>query len=82
MRPPYCKICRKRFPPKEGGLVSFQLSENDKIKTEKFKQPGFVGHPPGREWFCGAHFDFAKAYSHLTLREAVLKIKDMLSEEE
>ena len=43
--------------------------------NKKFKQPGFVGHPRGLAWFCDKHYQLAKKYAHLTLKEAVEKIK-------
>ena len=78
MRPPICAICRKDFRKdiSSGGSVSFKLSEANKLYNEKFKQRGFVGHRAGLEWFCGAHLVFAKQYSHLTWKEAYLKIKE------
>lgn len=83
MRPPRCVVCKKGFRgrPEEGGLLSFKLSEKDKSYNERFKQPGFVGHPRGKDWFCGKHYEKAKTYRHLTLSEAIQQLKDSDEEE-
>ncbi|MBN2890738.1 MAG: hypothetical protein JXL97_02635 [Bacteroidales bacterium] len=69
MRPPICAICDKDFYD-EGGMVQFALTEKDKENLKRFEEPGFVGHPPGLEWFCEEHIKEAKSLSHLTLPEA------------
>jgi len=51
MRPPICAVCHKRFS-EGGGLLSFTLTDEEKEEKKRFDQPGFVGHPPGLEWFC------------------------------
>lgn len=58
----------------KGGLISFALTESDKKWKKKAEQPGFIGHPPWKEWFCEVHYEIAKKYSHLTLPEAMGEI--------
>jgi hypothetical protein len=61
MKPPICEICNQRFVPPEGGLVTFVPTDEDKKILEKFKKPGYIGHPPNKLWFCALHYDAAKA---------------------
>jgi len=78
MKPPICEICHSRnFSNSESsGLIQFALSKDDKEFNQRFKQPGFVGHPRGLAWFCEKHYQLAKIYTHLTLKEAIEKIKE------
>lgn len=39
------------------------------------KEKGWVGHPPYAEWFCGEHFEKAKALENLTIDNALKKLK-------
>ncbi len=75
MRPPICAVCNKRFS-EGGGLIQFKLSETDKERKKLFDQPGFVGHPPGLEWFCSEHINEAKKLKHLTLPEAMKILRE------
>ncbi|MFK8102851.1 MAG: hypothetical protein AB8G15_10015 [Saprospiraceae bacterium] len=77
MRPPICAICRKDFRHnmKGGGSVRFERSAEEKARWEALNKPGYVGHPPGLEWFCEKHLASAKAHRHLTWREAAQLIK-------
>lgn len=77
MRPPICVICENDFRhDTEGGLLSFQLTEKEKENNKRFEESGFVGHPDGLEWFCEKHHKMAKKYQHLTLAQAIQKIKE------
>jgi hypothetical protein len=79
MRPPICAICHKRFNPgKKSGLISFSLSEEEKIENLKFDTPGYVGHPKGLEWFCEEHYHIAERYTDIPLAEALPLIKNMI----
>ena len=82
MRPPICAVCRKRFAPSEGGKIYFKVSEDDKVYKEKLKEPGFTGHPPNLEWFCGKHLAKAKEYSDLYRIEALKIIKSIFEDTE
>ncbi len=66
-------MCGERFDPfgGEGGSVSFAKDPADADWYVRAKQPGFVGHPPHEEWFCGRHAPAARALAHLTRREAL-----------
>ncbi|MEL6676164.1 MAG: hypothetical protein AAFR61_28415 [Bacteroidota bacterium] len=77
MKPPICSICRKDFrrDTASGGLVSFKLTEEEAQYNERFKQPGFVGHPKGKHWFCSEHIEAARAHRHLSWQEARPLIK-------
>ncbi len=81
MRPPICVICHTDFrhSTKKGEMIEFKLSEKDKEYNQRFKQKGFVGHPAGKEWFCGKHIEAARKYQHLTLSEAIERIKNPIS---
>ena len=70
MKPPICSICNTYFDLEEGGLVTFVPDAEDAVLLEKFKQPGFVGHPPNQFWFCGVHIDAARKVRGLTKGEA------------
>lgn len=74
MRPPICAICDDRFM-EGGGLVQFKLTDAQRVELKRFEQPGFVGHPPGLEWFCPQHLPAARELSHLTLGEAMAKMR-------
>lgn len=79
MRPPICAICGRSFAPCEGGLLSFNLNEKERKSNKRFEEPGFVGHPDGLEWFCAEHYPLAQKYIHLTVGEAIAKVKAMPS---
>lgn len=74
MRPPICAVCKTKFSPDAGALVSFATDPADDEWYERAKQPGFVGHPPHKEWFCKDHKDAALALKALTRRAAVAKL--------
>jgi hypothetical protein len=75
MRPPICEICDERFDD-GGGLVTFALDDRARAFHKRRKrEPGFVGHPPEKEWFCEKHIEAARALSHLTRGEAVAQLK-------
>jgi hypothetical protein len=76
MRPPICAICHARFGPDEGGLVSFALDDRAReFHARRKAEPGFVGHPPEQEWFCGTHIEAARALSTLTRPEALQRLR-------
>ncbi len=75
MRPPICAICDKHFF-NEGGLVQFALTEKDEETIKIMEEKGYIGHPPGLEWFCGEHYEKAKSLSNLTLAEAMKILKE------
>jgi len=76
MRPPICAICHVRFGPDEGGLVTFALDERAReFHARRKAEPGFIGHPPEQEWFCGAHIEAARALSTLTRPEALQRLR-------
>jgi GrpB-like predicted nucleotidyltransferase (UPF0157 family) len=77
MRPPICNVCHKRFSPStDAGLIHFTELTSDKEANERFKQPGFVGHKRGHEWFCAAHYADALAHKHLTAVEYQALVKN------
>lgn len=77
MRPPICAVCGKEsMEPGEMHLVSFAKTKSDKKWEKKSEQPGFVGHPPWKEWFCQTHYEEARKFSHLTLGEAMDKLRE------
>jgi len=73
-----CAVCKNKFirEIKKGGMVRFSLSGADKVYNERFKQPGFAGHPRGKVWFCKDHIEPARALSNLTTKEAVSQLKE------
>lgn len=77
MKPPICSICDKKFDLEKdkGGLVYFRLTLEQEKFNERFKQPGFTGHPQGAHWFCGEHYSKAKELQHLTDQEAFLLLR-------
>lgn len=78
MRPPQCSVCKAKIirEIEKGGLVSFKLSDKDKQFNERFKQPGFVGHPRGKYWFCKDHLVDAKSLASLSAKEAIHQLKE------
>ena len=70
MRPPICRICQQEFDPAEGGdLLSFQSHEDEEWP------PGKTGHPSHQEWFCADHAGAARELTHLTLPEAMDRLR-------
>ena len=58
MTPPICELCHERFGPDEGGLVTFAPAAAGEAWHERAAgEPGFVGHPSDRAWFCSAYVD-------------------------
>lgn len=80
MRPPICAICDREFFDDSGSLVCFQRTETDKAWDKKAEEPGFVGHPPYCEWFCGEHVAKAKELSYLTRPEAMKTLREFFQE--
>ena len=78
MRPPICAVCSEFAinEDKKSGLIYFALTDEEKKANERFKEPGFMGHPAGREWFCGNHYAAAKELKHLSSSEAIQKLKE------
>lgn len=76
MRPPICEVCNERFDPKEGALVTCVADESSFAFAERAKQPGFVGHPPNKGWFCADHEARAREFStSLSLPGVVASIR-------
>jgi len=76
MRPPICEICDKEFDPdKEGGLIDFKETQEGRAFAKRIRETGIVGHPPDTGWFCGDHFEKAEKLAHLTIHEAIEKIR-------
>lgn len=77
MRPPICEICNRDFnPDKEGGLLYFKETQEGRDFDRRVKEEGIVGHPPDAGWFCGKHYNKAEKLLHLTIREAMNKIRE------
>jgi hypothetical protein len=75
MRPPICAVCHARFGEDGGGLVSFAKDDDARaFARRRHDERGFVGHPPEKEWFCGAHIAAARALAHLTKAEAMAQL--------
>ncbi|GAB4314975.1 MAG: hypothetical protein Kow0069_16600 [Promethearchaeota archaeon] len=71
VKPPICAICGERFDPSQGALIYFRRTAADEEWHERRRrEPGFVGHPPEAEWFCGKHARRASELSNLTIGEA------------
>jgi hypothetical protein len=68
MKPPICVICGSG----EGcDVVDFRKTK----EGNEFRKSGKVGHDPDCDWFCNVHLPVAKAFSHLTISEAVEAIR-------
>ncbi|MHC4830856.1 MAG: hypothetical protein ACYTFT_10980 [Planctomycetota bacterium] len=76
MRPPICELCDDRFGEGEGGLVGFARRPSDRAWHERADaEPGFVGHPPEVAWFCGKHYETAKALADLPIDQAMSRLR-------
>jgi len=75
MKPPVCRVCHKDLGPDEGGLVCFAKRPSDRDWDRRAAGPGFTGHPPDCDWFCGEHHGAALEHSHLPIDEAMGLIK-------
>ena len=51
--------------------IYFKKRKSDKKWAKMMEKKGMVGHPPYAEWFCGKHYESAKALEHLTIDEAL-----------
>lgn len=76
MKPPICCICNKDLKPGEGGLIYFKKRKSDIQWEKRMKKIKGVGHPPYAEWFCNMHYKCAKEISHLTIDQAIRKVKE------
>jgi len=79
MRPPICALCDERLSEDDdqGGLVSFARTESDQDWLRRSQaEPGFVGHPPWQEWFCGRHIEAARELQHLSRGQALRRIRE------
>ncbi|TXT59144.1 MAG: hypothetical protein BAJALOKI3v1_1120009 [Promethearchaeota archaeon] len=81
MRPPICAICGKRGSglDDEIKLVSFAMRKGDKKFAKKLEDPGFVGHPPWKEWFCEKHYEEAQKLSDLTIDKAMKELHEIFN---
>lgn len=69
MKEPICIVCGSR----EGcDTVQFRKTQ----AGEEFERRKWKGHHPDVEWFCQAHIGPARAFSHLTLAEALESMKE------
>lgn len=80
MRPPICDYCNRENS--DGNvhceLVSFALTEEEKVFNARMTENHMVGHKKGLEWFCQDCIALARKYAHLTLAEATKQIhRDM-----
>jgi hypothetical protein len=76
MRPPICEVCDQDFPfDVEGGLLYFKETPEGREFDRRVREEAVTGHPPDAGWFCGKHYIQAKKLTHLTLSEAIQKIK-------
>lgn len=76
MKPPICEICNKDFDPqKEGGLLYFKQTKEDKRFEKRMRKKGFDGHPTWATWFCGKHYRDAKELIYLPLSDALKKLR-------
>lgn len=76
MRPPICAVCHVRIVDDGevggGGLVTFaDDARSIAFRARQQTEPGFVGHPPNLEWFCGDHVRAARALAHRSRSEAL-----------
>lgn len=78
MKPPYCRVCERRFNPSEDGgdLIYFKKRPSDKEWDKKRKEKGIIGHPPYAAWFCEKHYEKAKQLDHLTIDKAMEKLQE------
>jgi hypothetical protein len=77
MRPPICEICDRGFnPDNEGGLIGFKKTSEGKAFDKRVTETGIVGHPPDTGWFCGTHYGKALEMKHLTINEAIKRIRE------
>jgi hypothetical protein len=74
MRPPECAVCGADVDPR-GGLVVFQMDPAAEKWHVRAAEPGFVGHPPNEDWFCGDHREAAEALTERPLGEALAALR-------
>lgn len=81
MKPPFCAICHKRFEltEDEGGLIYFKKRQSDIDWDKRMKETGAKGHPPYASWFCREHYEKAAELQHLTIDQAMPKIREYYS---
>lgn len=78
MMPPVCALCGGDIEEGDasGGLVRFAGDEASRRWHERAEAaPGFTGHPPDVQWFCGAHIARARQLSDLPAGQALDRMR-------
>ena len=76
MKPPICRICDKRLDAlDDGGLIYFEKGQSDLEWDKYMEEKGFIGHPPYADWFCKEHYREAIKLKHLSIDNAMSKLK-------
>ena len=77
MKPPICELCGTDFMKnmEGGGLVTFQLNEEEKAFNDSMMEKRIIGHPKGKYWFCPKHYQKAIKLKHLSWEEARKKMR-------
>ena len=76
MRPPICEICDLEFNHHlEGGLLYFKETPEGLEFNRRVEEEAIASHPPDAGWFCSKHYSQAIQLQHLTLREAIKKMR-------
>ena len=75
MMPPECCMCDADALLDGGALVSFALRPSDEEWARYMKEIQGTGHPPWVRWFCGKHIGPAQGLQHLTVDQAMQKLK-------
>lgn len=75
MKPPICRICGKKLENGEGSLVSFTLTESDRVWKAHMAKIGGIGHPPWMDWFCEKHIAKAQSLANYDIGTAITMMK-------
>ncbi|WP_435358835.1 hypothetical protein [Haloarchaeobius sp. DFWS5] len=76
MRPPVCRVCgvdfREEGPTGPGDLLTFAMTGDDPTDPDSTTE---TGHRSYADWFCGRHVEPARRLRHLTLADAVARLR-------
>jgi hypothetical protein len=75
VKPPICEVCGQEFDTTVGALIGFSPTPDELARKVDMSGTRMVGHPPATGWFCDRHADPAAQLLHLTISEAIARVR-------